>query len=152
MNENTEKSFIYCTPFLDEIDRVRKACGNYSRFDEPLPYTGSKLDNFNELLADGKDIAVTHTTFLNATQETLDLIRTGNYTLVIDEVLDVVTDFNKVQTVESATRQTVTKGDIAFLLERGIIEIADDNLVIWCGGEYVVSTAQTALFADQGKI
>ena len=122
---------------MDEIDRVRKACGNYSRFDEPLPYTGSKLDNFNELLADGKDIAVTHTTFLNATQETLDLIRTGNYTLVIDEVLDVVTDFNKVQTVESATRQTVTKGDIAFLLEQGIIETADDNRVIWCGGKYV---------------
>ncbi len=118
------------------IDRVRKACGNYSRFDEPLPYTGSKIDNFNELLADGKDIAVTHTTFLNATQETLDLIRMGNYTIVIDEVLDVVTDFNKVQTVESASRQTVTKGDISFLLERGIIRIADDNRVIWCGGEY----------------
>lgn len=135
MNENAERSFIYCTPFLDEIDRIKKACGNYSRFVEPLPYTGSKIDNFNELLADGKDIAVTHTTFLNATQETLDLIRTGNYTLVIDEVLDVVTDFNKVQTVESVSRQTVTKDDISFLLERGIIRIADDNRVIWCGGE-----------------
>lgn len=136
MSENTDKSFVYCTPFLDEIERVRKACGNYSRFVEPLPYTGSKIDNFNELLADGKDIAVTHTTFLNATQETLDLIRTGNYTLVIDEVLDVVTEFNKVQSVENASRQTVTRADISFLLERGIIKIADDNRVIWCGGEY----------------
>ena len=136
MNENTEKSFIYCTPFLDEIDRVRWACGNYSRFDEPHPYNGSKLDNFNELLADGKDIAVTHTTFLNATQDTLDMIRVGNYTLVIDEVLDVVKEFNDVQTVESESRQTVTKADISFLLEKGIIRIADDNRVIWCGGEY----------------
>ena len=137
MNENTEKSFIYCTPFLDEIDRVRKACGSYGRFVEPLPYTGSKIDSFNELLADGKDIAVTHTTFLNATQETLDLIRTCDYTIVIDEVLDVVTDFNKVQTVESATRQTVAKGDVAFLLDRGIIEIEDNNRVVWRGGKYV---------------
>lgn len=82
------------------------------------------------------DIAVTHTTFLNATQETLELIRTGNYTLIIDEVLDVVTDFNNVQSVESASRQTITKEDIKFLFGQGIIQISNDNRVIWCGGEY----------------
>ncbi len=136
MNENTEKSFIYCTPFLDEVDRIRRSCGNYSRFVEPRPYAGSKLDNFNELLADGRDIAVTHTTFLNATEETLDLIRTGKYTLVIDEALDVVKEFNKVQTVECASRQSVTEGDISFLLARGVIQIAEDNHVVWRGGEY----------------
>lgn len=136
INENSDESFIYCTPFLDEIDRIRKACGRYQRFSEPIPFTGAKIDNFNELLATGGDIAVTHITFLNATQETLDLIRTGNYTLIIDEVLDVVTDFNKVQSVENTSRQTITKEDIKFLLEREIISIAPDNRVIWCGGEY----------------
>ena len=153
MNENPEKSFIYCTPFLDEIDRVRAACGNYSRFDEPLPYNGSKIDNFNELLADGKDIAVTHTTFLNATQETLDLIRTGNYTLVIDEVLDVVTDFNKVQTVESATRQTVSTGDIKYLLGNGTIRIDKDYKVVWCDNEYDdFKFSEVQKFAKLGRL
>ena len=88
------------------------------------------------MLASGEDIAVTHITFLNATQETLELIRTGNYTLIIDEVLDVVTDFNKVQSVENASRQTITKEDIKFLLERDIICITHDNRVVWSGGEY----------------
>ena len=136
INEKEEDSFIFCTPFLDEIDRVRCSCGGYARFKEPLPYNGSKLDNFNELLADGVDIAVTHTTFLNATKETLELIRTGNYTLIIDEVLDVITEFNKVQSVEDSPRQTVSKGDIKMLLEKNIIEIQDDYKVIWSGGDY----------------
>ena len=154
MNEHTEKSFIYCTPFLDEIDRVRKACGSYSRFDEPRPYTGSKIDSFNELLADGKDIAVTHTTFLNATQETLDLVRTGSYELLIDEALDVVVDFNRVQTVESAARQMVTRADVVFLLERGIIKISEDNRVVWCGGEYGddFKFSEVRRFANLGRL
>ena len=136
MNDTPDNSYIYCTPFLDEIDRVRAVCGNYNRFAEPLPYTGSKINNFNELLATGCDIAVTHTTFLNATPETLDLIRAGNYTLIIDEALDVVTPFNEIQTVESASRQSVTKADIAFLLERGIISISNNNRVVWNGSDY----------------
>ena len=101
-----------------------------------MPYSGTKISNFNELLTTGVDIAVTHVTFLNAAQETLDLIRTGNYTLIVDEALDVVTDFNKVQSVESASRQSITKDDIDFLLARDIIRIASDNRVVWLGGEY----------------
>ena len=121
INQNPDESFIFCTPFLDEIDRVRKACGNYNRFEEPNYYTSSKIESFNSLLADGKDICVTHTTFLNATQETLDLIRTSSYTLVIDE---------------SETRQAVTKDDISFLIKRGIIQVDENNRVSWLGGEH----------------
>lgn len=136
INDNPDKSFIYCTPFLDEVDRIRKYCGNYERFTEPLPYTSTKIDDFNSLLAQGKDVAVTHTTFLNATPETLDLIRVGNYVLIIDEVLDVVEDFNKSQSVESSDRQSMSSSDIKFLLDNNIIRIEPDNKVIWCGGEY----------------
>lgn len=129
-------SFIYCTPFLDEIDRIRRDCGQYRRFSEPLPYNGTKIDDFNTLLSAGTDIAVTHTTFLNATPETLELIRQGDYTLIVDEALDVVQDFNNVQPVEYSTRQTITGEDVKFLLERGIIQIEHDNSVTWCAGEY----------------
>ena len=101
-----------------------------------MPYTGTKIDDFNSLLAQGKDVAVTHTTFLNATPETLDLIRVGNYILIIDEVLEVVEDFNKTQSVECSSRQSMSKDDIKFLLDNNIIQINHDNKVIWCGGEY----------------
>lgn len=134
INENPEKSFIYCAPFLDELSRIKEACPH--RFVEPHPYNGSKLDDFNDLLADGKDIVVTHTTFLNATSETLDAIREGEYTIIIDEALDVVTDFNTTQRIESQECQKVGKGDIEFLLNNNIIQIGKDHLVTWLGGQY----------------
>lgn len=98
INRRKETSYVYCTPFLDEISRIRDKCGR-SRFAEPQPYTGSKLDNFNELLINGTSTAVSHVTFLNATHDTLQAIHEGSYTLILDEVLDVVMDFNSVQTV-----------------------------------------------------
>lgn len=134
MNDHQEKSYVYCTPFLDEIGRIKDACEG--RFVEPQPWNGSKLDNFNELLGTGSNIAVTHTTFLNANTETLDRIRSGSYTLIIDEVLDVVTNFNSIQRIESQERQKVTESDIQFLLDNKIISVGDDYRVKWLVGNY----------------
>ncbi len=154
INENDEQSYVYCTPYLSEIDRIRESCGHYTRFAEPRPYYGPKINDFNTLLAEGVDIAVTHTTFLNATDETLDLIRLSSYTLIIDEALDVITDFNKVQTVESDSKQTVSFSDIQFLLEHKIIEIGEDNRVSWRGGnngeDFKFSEVQR--FANLGRL
>ena len=135
MNSRHDDSFIYCTPFLDEVGRIREACG-YSRFKEPIPYSGSKLDNFNELLAIGESVAVTHSTFLNATPETLELLYEGGYTLIMDEALDVVEEFNKLHSVENSPRQSMTKKDIAMLIEQGMIVIEGDHRVKWNCGEY----------------
>ncbi len=104
-------------------------------FREPFPFNGTKIEDFNSLLAKGKNIAVTHTTFLNATTETAELLRDGGYTLIIDEALDVVTEFNKTQTVENAPRQTMNASDLKLLLEHDIIRIGDNGRVSWNGGE-----------------
>lgn len=128
-------AYIYCTPLLDEIKRIRQACG-YHRFSEPQPYNGTKIDDFNNLLADGKSVAVSHVTFLNSTAETLEYIHEGEYTLILDETLDVVVEFNKIQTVEDSPRQKITGQDMRMLLEHGIIKIHSDYRVEWCGGEY----------------
>ena len=135
MGKNREKAYIYCTPLLDEIERIRKACG-YQRFSEPQPYNGSKICDFNNLLENGGSVAVTHVTFLNATPETLVQIRNGRYTLILDETLDVVIEFNKTQAVEDSPRQAITKQDMKMLLEHGIIRLHPDYRVEWCGGEY----------------
>ncbi len=78
---------------------------------------------------------MTHMTFLNATPDTLELIRMGEYTLIIDEELDVVEDFNRVQSVECAPRQGVTKEDVRMLLDNDIIRL-EGNRVVWNGGQY----------------
>ena len=135
MQEDTETSFIYCTPFLEEIKRIRKACGKY-RFYEPRNFGTSKIEDFNELLAQGKDIAVTHSTFLNATATTAELIRQGEYTMIIDEALDIIEDFNKVASVESAVEQSLKSKDIEVMIRDGLISIGENGLVIWTGKDY----------------
>lgn len=137
INKNPRKSFVFCTPFLSEIDRIRDACFR-DRFYEPQQNNGSgtKIEGFNKLLANDKSIAVSHTTFLNATEETLELIRNGGYTLIIDEALEVVTEFNNVQSVEHSPRQSIEQGDLRMLLEKNIIHIERNGRVVWCGGEY----------------
>ena len=153
INQNPETSYVYCTPFLDEIERIRNECG-WSRFQEPQPYTGSKLDDFNELLASGGCVAVSHVTFLNATSETLQAIHEGSYSLILDEVLDVIMDFNSVQTVEDSPRQSVNKSDIRMLIDKHMIEIDNFNKVKWCGGDYgeQFKFAEVRRYAEMGRL
>lgn len=154
INSHKETPYVYCTPFLDEIARIRNNC-NRSRFAEPQPYTGTKLDNFNELLINGTSIAVSHVTFLNATQDTLQAIHEGSYTLILDEVLDVVMDFNSVQTVENSPRQSISKADIEMLIDKEMILIDKQTYrVTWCGGDYgeQFKFAELKKFASMGRL
>ncbi len=153
MSTHTDRSYIFCTPLLKEIKRVREECGK-TRFREPFPFNGTKIEDFNSLLSKGENIAVTHTTFLNATTETVELLRDGGYTLIIDEALDVVTEFNKTQTVENAPRQSMNASDLKLLLEHDIIRIGDSGRVSWSGGEYGndCKYAEVERFANLGRL
>ena len=135
MKNDTDTSFIYCTPFLDEIVRIRNSCGKH-RFLEPRNFGASKIIDFNSLLAQGKDIAVTHSTFLNATEETADLIRQGEYTMIIDEALEIIGDFNKVASVENAVEQSLNTKDVEVLVRDNLISIEENGRVIWTGKDY----------------
>lgn len=154
INKHPDKSYIYCTPLLSEIQRIKCSCGNGSRFSEPLAYDETKIDNFNTLLSNGDDIAVTHSTFLNATNETLQLISEGDYTLIIDEALDVVTNFNHVQSVVSNNRQSMTQDDVNNIIKEGLIRVDDMNKVHWCGGNYGKNSKfyEVRRFANLGRL
>lgn len=92
MNRNSDKRFIYITPFLDEAKRIGDACPSL-RFVEPsdkLPQYGfNKYNHVVQLLTEGKNISSTHQMFRHFKPELLDLIRAGHYTLVVDEAVDV---------------------------------------------------------------
>lgn len=130
MNAHTEESYIYCTPFLDEIDRIRDACGR-DRFPEPKNWDTTKLNDFNNLIASGTDIAVTHSTFLNSTDETMELVKDGEYTLIIDEALDAIVNFNSTPFVENDRRQETKAKDVEYLINKGSIKIGENKRVIW---------------------
>ena len=128
INENPEISYIYCTPFLDEVKRIRESCNR--DFKEPQYKGKRKIDDFNSLLLDGKDIVVTHSTFANSNQETLELIENGEYVLILDETLDILIDFNEVAT------NTVSKADVKMLLQEGFISYDKYGRVTWLKNHY----------------
>lgn len=143
MNENHEKAFIYCTPFLDEIERIRgrwndktggwavkPACPRL-HFSEPTFYNGRKIDDFNKLLFESRNITVTHATFANATEETIQNIKEGGYTLILDETLNTLVDFNDI-----CTGQKLRKGDIDLLIGHGFISVDSFGVVSWLDKTY----------------
>ncbi len=122
MNRETDTNFIFITPFLDEVGRIRKECSLYDRlFYEPLQRGRGKLDSLHNLLSEGKNIASTHALFQTYNDYTQDLIRQGKYVLILDEVCDVV------------ERLEYTKDDIKDILNHSHLE---GDFLVWDDEEY----------------
>lgn len=120
-----QKRFIYITPYLDEISRIKGAVTS-RRFIEPnnRNHARKKMHSLKACIAAGDDIAATHSLFQTADDELIDLITGAGYTLILDEVMDVIE-------VASISRE-----DIRILRDSGEIEIVD-NRVVWTGEGYV---------------
>ncbi|UAL54466.1 hypothetical protein [Metabacillus dongyingensis] len=88
--ELSEK-FIYITPFLTEVQRVKESVTS-RKFYEPTKndQNVTKLESLKHLLEKGENIVATHSLFLNADDEILKLIFLQDYTLILDEVMNVI--------------------------------------------------------------
>ena len=129
MQKNLDRPYIFVTPFLKEIDRIQEETCAVRTFRKPQHRNGGrKIDDFNNYLANGDSIATTHSTFANATDETLELLRDGDYCLILDEVLDVLVDYNKLQ---EGKRQRITDKDIELLQREGFISVDEYERVHW---------------------
>ena len=130
MYQNTNKKYIYITPYLDEIKRLigdkenRTKFYNERGFREPLHLDKGKLESLHNLLIDDYNIATTHALFKKSTPETIELIASGNYTLMLDEALDVVDMFD------------MSNDDYDMLLNNNHIEEQDLGLIKWIDEDY----------------
>lgn len=97
INERPDHKYIYITPYLDEVQRVKDSCINFEEPESNQKTGELKLDSLNKLLAEGKNIVSTHALFKLTTRQTIENLNKWNYTLVIDEVMEVVSndDFRK---------------------------------------------------------
>lgn len=100
MNEHPNERYIYIAPYLSEDDRIYKACERL-RFVRPNgKYPGKtsigKLAHVAEAIEQGRNIATTHQLFKMMTPQILDVAKEQQYTLIVDETLDVLekTEFN----------------------------------------------------------
>ena len=112
MNSMSQEShqFIYVTPFLDEVERVKESTNR--KFYDPIAVKGeTKLDDLHRLLGEGKDICTTHALFHLANDQTRELLRVNRYTLILDEVLNVIEQVK------------LKKDDLKFLLSADAVSI-----------------------------
>ncbi|MGV2887121.1 hypothetical protein [Paenibacillus taichungensis] len=122
MNNMDENKYIYITPYLDEVVRIKQSCVA-RKFFEPKVYTSEgevyfKLDSLHKLLTEGKDIVTTHALFKLATDETRELIYNEGYTLVLDEALEVIQELS------------VSPDDTKMLLKEWM-KVTDNGLIQW---------------------
>lgn len=123
MNKIDDKRYIYITPFLSEVVRVKDSVTN-RKFYEPVQRGKGKLNSFIELIKSGKDIVSTHSLFSTANGEVMSLLKLNNYSLVLDEVMDVIDIVN------------MEKDDLNILLNEKMIEVDEDGGVFWNKEEY----------------
>lgn len=97
MNEHANEKFIYITPYLEEAERIKNGCPNM-HFVEPsknlAEYEFKKSKHTAALIKEGRNISTTHQAFKGYTSEMLNDIREQQYTLIIDENVDVLESFD----------------------------------------------------------
>ena len=124
INENPTKNYIYITPFLDEVERIKEhtkfAYDKLPRFVSPsYKNHKKKYDSLIEYIYDAKDIVSTHSLFSRCTKDLISIIKQNKYTLILDEVMDVVRVLD------------ISKEDIGMLIKYGIAEVNENSELIW---------------------
>lgn len=121
MKNNKDTKYIFITPFLSEVERVLGECID---FKEPKHLGDGKLENLHELLIEDCNIATTHSLFRMCTEETIDLINAGQYTLILDESMDVIDMFD------------ITNDDYKMLLDNNHITVDENKHIKWINNDY----------------
>ncbi|KXJ35286.1 hypothetical protein AX282_06060 [Bacillus spizizenii] len=121
-NANPEDNFIFVTPYLNEVERIKKSVTNRQMYEPKVRTKGDKtqykFESLHELLSQNKNIVATHNLFKNANDETKELILSGNYTLILDEVMEVVEQLQ------------VKTHDLTTLFDSNLIYV-EDGIVKW---------------------
>lgn len=124
IDANPDVSYIYVSPMLTEVDtdgRIHQEVNNVKFHSPSIDSADTKTEDMNNLLLEGKSIACTHSLYLAMNNYSMDLIKRGNYCVIFDEEINVMSDF-KGYSVE----------DILWLEQEGYItRDKSDGSVIW---------------------
>lgn len=120
MNEaDSERNFIYITPFLNEVKRVKESVTT-RKFVAPANKGKGKLANLKQLIINENDIVSTHALLQDADEELIKLLKISNYTLILDEAMNVVDQFH------------LDKDDFKLLIHNQMVSIEEKTgLVRW---------------------
>lgn len=117
INQDKEDSkFLYITPFLTEVERIKNACKD-KNFQEPAELP-TKTEDLLRLVEKGYNIVSTHALFKKLTDKVLDLTQFNDYVLIIDEAADVLEEIE------------ITKNDLKTIITE-YTTIDENNTVHW---------------------
>jgi len=118
------KKFLYITPFKSEVERVISSVN--SDFKRPLidDHHNTLLKDIKRLIANGDNIVSTHSLFRSVDSEVIDLLDMENYTLILDEVMDVIEQVD------------ISRDDLKMLTENEVIEVDSKGVVQWKQSNY----------------
>lgn len=122
MNSDDDSRYIFITPYLDEVERIKRSCA-VRDFKDPQNKGNRKLGDLHRLLAARSNIASTHSLFEMYNEETISLIREGRYKLILDEVFQV------------AQNLEISPKDLK-MLRAEMIEVDEDCRVRWVKEDY----------------
>lgn len=123
MNHDKDSRYIFITPYLEEVKRIKGSCSERHFKDPQSKSEGGKLENLHYLLTAKHNIASTHALFEAYNSETIELIRGGGYKLVLDEV------FQAVQIIKISSKDLQ-------ILKKDMIEVDSDYRVRWVKDDY----------------
>lgn len=115
---------LYITPFLTEVNRIIESCPTKCFYQPKDNVKKSKLQGIKYLFKKGRNIVSTHSLFRYFDQETIDLAYNNNYILVMDEVANVVEEYDK-----------ISDDDWNTMLDR-YVNIDKNGLVRWHAEKY----------------
>ena len=119
--KNVNKKFLYITPFLTEIERIKQECPDRN-FKSP-ECRGAKIYDIKKLLAKGENIVSSHALFKRFDEETIDLALLNDYILIMDEVADVI------------ELPDISTYDLDTLLEK-YVEVGEKGKLNWVAKDY----------------
>lgn len=122
MMNSTPGNYVFVTQFLSEVERVLKACKGFKQ--PSVSSTGKKIESIRRLFKGQKNIASTHALFYRYDDDILETVRQNHYTLVLDEVVDVLRFLN------------VSRSDIEVMLEAKLIAVDENGRVEWLDDNY----------------
>lgn len=115
-SKNDNEKFLYITPFLTEVDRIKESCPNRN-FIEPEE-APTKSEDLTRLIEKGYNVVSTHALFQKLTDRVLDLTQFYDYILIVDEAADVIEEID------------ITKNDLQTIVKE-YITVKEDMTVIW---------------------
>lgn len=140
-NAPDDVKFVYVTPFLSEVKRIKEECKG-KNFKEPTTKNnrGTKTQGILNLIATEQNIVTTHALFNVLGRKELQYFSAKNYILILDEVADVV-DFVK-----------ISRDDYNSIFIKDKYAHIENNRVIWDHKDYSGELEKFKKIAEIGNL